>query len=97
MGKDFDDYGNYTKCHELELQNKATYVLLTLNTTALPIKLAIGLCLPQTCTKSMYDTVMTKTTALLNEYVPMLVVKIKAVDHIVLPTSTYQAYVDFET
>lgn len=89
MGKDFDDYGNYTKCHELELQEKATYVVLTINTTAIPIKLVFGLCLPRVCTKDMYDTVMTAITNLLNEYVPSIVVHISAADNLILPTSTY--------
>ncbi len=95
--KDIDDYGNYTKCKEQEDLGVARYVALTVNTTAIPIKVVLGLCLPRVCTKSMYDSATKAITSVLNEYVPSLVVNIKAADHLILPTSTYEVYVQLET
>ena len=96
-GKDIDNYGNYTKCKEQEDLGRARYIQLVINTTAIPIKIVFGLCLPRTCTQEMYNSALSDVTGVLNAVVPKLVVHISAADNLILPTSTYEMYAIAET
>jgi hypothetical protein len=51
--KDLGDLGSYDGCKELS--DVATYTVLNMNITQLPVDIRIGLCLPKECTQEMYD------------------------------------------
>jgi len=63
--KDMGDLGNYDGCKELS--EVASYNVLNMNITKLPVDIRLGLCLPKECTQEMFNKAQDPVSSIISK------------------------------